>query len=1116
MLHLLLGRAGSGKTTTLRARLHQHAAAGQERLVLLVPEQASFDNERALLRLLGPKAAQNVQVYSFSRLCDALARRYGGGAGRRLDDGGRAILMSQAVEQVKDTLQYYRRSARGTELVPMLLDANAEFKSCGVGAEELRKAATGAEMPMLGEKLNELARILECYDALVRQSWLDPQDDLTRAAACLQQHRFFADALVYIDGFQSFTKQQYGVLRPMLRQAADVTVSLCADSLADPEQGMGVFSIVRQTAAGLIRAAKEEDVRVAPPEVLPCGVRFQSDDLKALEASLYRTEKPAPQPAENVFLYEASDPYDEAAYTAAAVRHLLMEGFCRARDIAIVARDIDSYHGIMDTALDAYEIPYFMDEARDITHEPLMRMILAAFAVVRTGFDSEAVFTYLKTELTDLSPDTTAALENYCFVWHISGRAWHSSFTANPEGFAKAFTDKSKEQLVTLERARKTIVSPLEAFAAATADADGVALAKAAYQLLQDAHVPANLKALAASLERAGQPALADDTLRLWDLLMQVLDQCALVLGTQPVTRSRFEELMRLVLSNSQMASIPQGVDEVTVGAADRIRTEAPKVVFVLDAAKDDFPKTPGTAGVLSFAERLSLIRGGLPLNDTLEGVDVQERFLAYAAVSAPSRRLYLSWPASGTDGAAKLPSSLISQVRETLSGVPLQTAATLPVGWLACSRKAAFAQLARTWRHRTPEEAALRELFSADADAPRVSALERAAVRAPQQFADAACAQELFHRDMRLSASQAEVYALCPFQYFCRYGLQARERRAAELDPMEYGSLMHYLLEHLFRDTGAKKLHSMEQAQLQELIHSLLQTYVKENLGVSGEKEPRFAFLLGRVAAAAAVVAAHIAEELCQSNFKPVNFELPIGQQPDGVPGLRLPLEDGGSVELIGKVDRVDVWDNEVDQTKWLRVVDYKTGKKKFRVSDVLYGMNMQMLLYLAALYENGAPQQKLKPAGVLYMPAAVPAASVDRRMPAEKQLQKQEAELCMSGLVRDDPAIVRAMEEEAAGRYLPVKLKNGEPDGKGSAVSGPELEALLAYVQNRIREMAQQLHKGAVQASPLVGKGYDACAWCPYAPVCGREQDDPVREMNPPKPEEALQMISKGGKPE
>ena len=182
MLHFLLGRAGSGKTTAVRARLKALAESGEGALCLLVPEQASFENERALLRLLGPRGAARVEVLSFSRLCDALSRRYGGGAGRRLDDGGRAILMSLALDAVRDQLQFYRRSAQGTQLVSLLLQADAEFCSCAISPQQLREAAAGAAEPSLKQKVEELSLILSAYRALVHQSWLDPREDLDRAA----------------------------------------------------------------------------------------------------------------------------------------------------------------------------------------------------------------------------------------------------------------------------------------------------------------------------------------------------------------------------------------------------------------------------------------------------------------------------------------------------------------------------------------------------------------------------------------------------------------------------------------------------------------------------------------------------------------------------------------------------------------------------------------------------------------------------------------------------------------------------------------------------------------------------------------------------------------------
>lgn len=1116
MLHFLLGRAGSGKTTAVRARLKALAESGEGALCLLVPEQASFENERALLRLLGPRGAARVEVLSFSRLCDALSRRYGGGAGRRLDDGGRAILMSLALDAVRDQLQFYRRSAQGTQLVSLLLQADAEFCSCAISPQQLREAAAGAAEPSLKQKVEELSLILSAYRALVHQSWLDPREDLDRAAQTLETHPFFADTTVFVDGYQSFTRQQYAVLRAALRQAKDVTVALCADSLDDPAHGMGIFSIVKQTAAALLRCAREEGVEVASPEVLSPGARFLSDDLRAVEAGVFRGAHAAAQEkAEHAAIYAARDAYDEAAFAAASIRRLLAAEVCRARDIVVMARDLDGYRRPLAAAFSQYEIPYFMDEARDITHEPLMRYVLSAFAAVRTHWDTEAVLACVKTGLAGIDGEGVAQLENYCFVWSITGRRWCEPFTMHPDGFSQPWTDEDRARLESLEAARQTVMGPLLSFAKASAHATGKELSKAVYALLEKASIPAHLETLAAALEAGGRPALADDAVRLWDLLMQVLDQCALVLGDAPVERGRFEELLTLVLQRNPLAGIPQGIDEVTVGAADRIRTESPKIVFVLGAARGDFPKTPGGAGVLRFSERLALIEGGLPLNDTLAGVDVQERFLAYSAVSAGRERLFLSWPAAAADGTPKQPSPLIEEVRRALREVPVYTEKTLPTGFFACSRDAAFSALARRFGAKDAQQSALRALFSGPEDRPRLEALDRAAKQAPARLRDIERAKALFGGRMRISASQAQTFAQCPFAYFCQYGLRARPRRKAELDPLTYGSLMHYLLERLFRDTGAEKLAALSRPELEALIRTLLQEYVEAQLPDAGSQGARFTFLLARTVPAAAAVTAHIAEELCQSAFEPVDFELPVGGE-DGIPALVLELADGGSAEIIGKIDRVDAY--KAGGRTWLRVVDYKTGHKTFRMADLLDGMNLQMLLYLAALYENGGGRyENPAPAGVLYMPASEPSVPVDADTTREKRLQKQAEKLRMVGIVRADPGLLSAMEPSGEGRYIPVKFKQGIPARSGSAVTEKELEALLSYVKDKVRSMAGALREGRVEAVPLQGTALDVCAHCEFAAVCGHEPDGAARKADTRRPDAALKAIveSEGGKP-
>nr|WP_319488304.1 PD-(D/E)XK nuclease family protein [uncultured Caproiciproducens sp.] len=1094
MLRFILGRAGSGKTELLRAELKNMAQTTHKKIMLIVPEQSSFENERAMLQLLGAKDVQRVLVTSFSRLADAVFRRYGGGAGRRLDDGGRSIFMSLALEQVKEQLSFYRKNAESTELVGLMISASTEFKMCDVKPLDIERAAGEMRQGTLRQKMTELSLILSAYDALVAQSFVDPLDDLTRLKNVLQRHHFFSEYTVALDSFQSFTVQEYNIINLILTQADDLYVTLCADQLDDPERGMGLFSLVRRTAKNLMRLAKQNDVKIAAPVVLNSGLRFQSKPLAAVEAGAYRSGRGAADcKNHDVVLYEANNVYDESAFAAASIRRLVMEKDFRYRDFAIITRSPDRYRGVLDLALERWEIPYFMDKPQAIDAEPLMRLVLSAFKIVQSSFSSDAVFSYLKTGLTGLSTDEISQLENYAFVWNKERKQWQEEWTEHPRGFAEKMTDGDAKKLAEINGSRAAVMKPLLRFASKLRSADGEGMAAAVFELLQDIKAADHLKTLARRLTDCGEPELADRQLRLWDLLMEILDQTALVLQKNPVTHTRYAELLHLVILANHMASIPQGLDEVTVGAADRTRTGAPKVVFLMGTVQGEFPLSPGGDCVFSDGERRELIRLGLPLNDTLEGTAVQERFLAYAAMSAASEKLYITYPLTGPAGEPNTPSSIPNEVCSVLKNTAVLNELLLPQTYFANAKESAFELMAQQWKHNTVLSATLKNLFEKRGYAHRLSAIDRAAQNRPTVFTSSEKAKELFGENLHVSATQIEKFYLCRFQYFCRFGLNAKERRAAEMDALEYGSLMHFLLEKLFRDTGSEAILQMKPEELKQEIIRLLNVYVDTKLGGIQNKTPRFVYLFTRLADSAQVIAFHIAQELAQSEFKPVDFELAIGN--GGIPSLCIPLPDGGQVEIDGKIDRVDLMTR--DGVSYVRVIDYKTGHKEFKLSDILYGVNMQMLIYLAALLENGGDRYgEVQPAGVLYMPANRPTVSASRGADAEKIEQEAAKKLRMDGLVLDDAQIITAMEHSGQGNYIPVALKDGVPGKRDHVVSSGELNGVMLHIKELVGAMAKELHGGDVSAVPLAG-AYDACAWCPYSSVCGHERDDPAREM-------------------
>ncbi|MBP3705024.1 MAG: helicase, partial [Clostridia bacterium] len=633
--------------------------------------QYSFESERALLETYGIEVANRVKVYSFTRLAEAAFLRYGGSAGKRLTNGGRRILMTLAIESCADHLTLFEKSAATGRMTDAMLNAVGEMKLCGIGPAELTEVSERVGEDALARKLRELALIYGAFEALVAQSWLDPLDDLTKLDRILESHpEFFKNTVIAVDAFDGFTMQEYRVLTHAIRHADKVSVALCCDDLDTSKRDL--FSTVRRTASRLTRIARENSVPVAAPVHCDKAYRFTNKQLCAVESMLAVGAGEAPC-NDHVQVFRGASPYEEVEFTAAEIRNLILSGEYRYRDISVICRNAERYTRLLSAALRRWEIPAFISEARAVDAEPLMRFVLSAFDVVNGGWRSDDVLNMLKTGLTTFTAEETAELENYIFTWKMNGRAaWISPFEKHPEGYGKPMDETAEEKLRMLNALRTRITEPLTRFAGAVREGDGVTVSSAVYTLLTDFELEKTVPQFCGELERAGHPELAQAQIRLWDLLMEVLDQMAGVIGEQPVTGEKYGRVLREIISGEDVSDIPQSMDSITFGTADRIRSSAPKVVFLLGAVQGEFPMIPAANGIFSDMERRALLELELPLSDALEDRMLQEKFLAYSAMCSASERLYLTYPAAeGKE--AKSPSELVQAVRAALPGLSVQ-----------------------------------------------------------------------------------------------------------------------------------------------------------------------------------------------------------------------------------------------------------------------------------------------------------------------------------------------------------------------------------------------------------------------------------------------------------
>ncbi|MBQ9859427.1 MAG: PD-(D/E)XK nuclease family protein [Clostridia bacterium] len=1129
MLQLLIGPSGSGKTYAILENMAQLVAQGHAPILWLVPEQHSFESERRLLTRLGVQKAAQIQVLSFTRLADKVFREVGGVAGERLDEGVRALLMSRALEQIaavaQDTAQplegLHPYLAADSAYVEQLLLLWEEMRQCAVSTEELERTAAAlaqTEDTLLAEKTEGLYRVFTAYEGLAKATGLDELDLLTHLAQQLSDSSLSRGAAVFVDGFKGFTVQELAVLGRLLPTAAQVTVALDSETAGAAFPGTDratcrreytLFSPVTDTVEQLRRLADSHGLQWEAV-LLKENHRTQSGALRALEEELY-----APSPAvyeeeaSEVTIVPCEDVYEECAAVARRIRRLLREEGYRCRDITVVARDLSAYQGLLDAALEQEGIPCYMDTRTDLLCEPLVVYLRAALRLAVGGWRTEEVFRLLKTDLTALSPVDIGELENYVYMWRIEGTAWEREWTENPAGLGLEWKPAHRAQLKRLNEMRELVAAPLSALRKSLRGAlTGRQFALAVYTYLTaDKELPARIAAQTACLEELAQPLLAAHAARLWDEVIGILDRFVLALGDQRMAAARLEELFTMLCQMLDMGHIPQGLDAVTVGGADRIRYNNPRVVFILGANEGVFPAYPVGNGLLTEDERRLWERQGVTLSADLLRRCVEERYYVYTAVSAPRERLVVCYHTEGECA----PSPLIDAIKRILPHCVVEEPCRED-GWDVESYGDAFSRLARGYQAPSAATAGLRQVIEENpAYCRRLAAVERSAADTPFRLEQPTVAQGLFGTDMCLSASQTESFYNCGFSYFCRYGLRIQPRRVAQVDAAAFGTIVHYVMEILLPVYTAEKglidrLKAADAAQdtsvdatllatLREDVHRTVLAYLEREMGGTAEKSGRFLYQVGLAERSACNMLWHTVMELRQSEFVPCDFELTISPEEEAEEGavlsLRLPFA-GGTVQVRGKVDRVDLFVRE-DGTAYVRVVDYKTGTKTFELCELTAGLSMQMLLYLFILCDNSrryVQEGTLRPAGILYHPLSD--LTVQRGDEAAQRLKS----MCMSGLVLDDPSVVLAMEQEAQSVFIPAKIDKGG-QVKGSAVTLKQFSLLRGVVEQLLTRMAERLLAGDIDALPLQRGDKTPCEYCDYQAVCGRDSDAPVRVL-------------------
>lgn len=1087
MVNFILGEAGSGKSSEIIEKIREYSES-KKKIFVIVPEQFTFEYERKMYLKLGSAVSNSINVLSFTRLAGFIFDTFGNRSGEYADDNVKTAVMYLAMKEIRKnkSMLYYTRQAGNRSFIKDALGITEDLRRAAVSPERFASLLNGADAK-IRDKGFDISLIYSAYDRiLTEKGYRDGLSDITEAAAIANMNDFFEESVFFIDEFDSFSPDELEMTDVAVSEAAEVFVSLCTPETEKNEYSL--FATVNSTYLKIKAIADKYSIKCSET-ILDKPMRFKNAAVETLSRTVFGKRREKISSEGFVKITEARDFYQEADFVCSYIRYLVNTKGYRFGEISVASRQPEDYDALLGAAMERYGIPYFSDTEKSVMHTSVVLLIRSLLELAgRKKMETDTVFRYAKTMLTPLTIEQISSLENFCFKWNVEGVLWESSFTET-----ELAGSVDKKELEYMEGLRAVLIDPVLELRKKCMDCTAAEMCQLIYSFLEEQEITRRIKKLISVYKDNQDTYMASELNRLWGCIVDIFSTLSDVLGDEKMSSEDFCELFILILKQNRFLSAPQELDAVSVVSAEKARLEGQKVIFVMGANEGILPYAVKQSGMLSDTDRQAFEKLGIDLGKDTKRLLTDERFTVYRLFSSVSERVIVTYPLSDSAGGTRYPSYILTRTKGMFSDVITDTASSHDIIFYSPTPQSAYYNYVQNGEQDSVLCASLREVLKEDpVYSARIEYLEMLKPDADHHVEDSELMSVLLGNRLTVSATSFEEYNLCHFKFFCHYALRIAARGRKEMNLMELGNLVHACLEKIFSGCSSREeFLALTDEKITGMIKETSSWYRTENLGGNFGKNARLDAAFEKFTEDTLSLVAHLKEEFSVSKFEPVKFEFELSEK-NGVEPVKLTSREGVEIILRGKIDRVDIYEDNGE--KFIRVIDYKTGEKKFSLDNIIFGIDMQMLLYLFSVTGNSGPFGQSIPAGVLYMPSGRIALDRKRNDSRDKQLYLQSF-YHMTGVVLKELKVLEAMEENIAGVYIPAKLNKAGKDGipefnkvVSSCLSRKQFENLRVHTYRLLEKMADDLYSGDISASPLnYDKNKNVCSYCDYREICG-----------------------------
>lgn len=1115
-LQFYFGPSGSGKSKRLHQDvLHMAAKDPDCNFLFLVPDQFTMQTQTDLVKESPGGGIMNIDVLSFGRLTHRIFEETGYGRKPVLDDTGKSLVLRKVASSVKEELPVLSGNLNKIGYIHEIKSAISEFKQYGLSVERVGELAEFSKSRgTLYYKLKDLKTLYQAFDAYVAERFITTEDTLALLSRAVHESKIMKNSVVIFDGFTGFTPIQYRLIAELMELSHMVIVSVTLGEGENPYRIMGeqeLFYLSKKTVRDLQKWAQKRNVRQAEDVYLGKGglPRFrESRELAHLEKHLFRYPlKPYEESQKDsipaIQIREAMSPAGEVRGACILIKKLVLEQNYSYRDIAVVTGELETYGDFFEREAATYDIPVFIDRTRGILLNPFLEYIRSALRIVLQNFSYESVFHYLRSGLADFTMEETDLLENYILATGIKGRKkWGELFTRN-----------ATEQINELRARLYGQMTPLLQKQETASD-----YVKALYEFIVAGRIQEKLLTFEEQFRADGEEERAKEYAQIYRLVMELLNQIEGLLREEAMTLQEFADILDSGFAEIEVGTIPGGVDRVIVGDMERTRLNQVKVLLFLGVNDGNIPRNANKGGIISDIDREFLKDSDIELAPTPRQQMFTQRLYLYMNMTKPSERLYLSYARISSDGKTLRPSYLIDTVKALF---PCAYQGNLMEGKESVTerimgKKDALPYVAEELRERAQGRAGGmtdEEFFSLCRiyweDSAFRGQMEKLLQAAYEHYEHkplgVMIARMVYGTVLENSVSRLERYAACAYAHFLQYGLNLKEREVFQLENTDLGNIYHEVLEvfsHRLKEHGYTWL-DFPKEEGEQLLWEALENCSMQYGETILYSSARYQYMIERMYRILKRTIWALKEQLKSGKFQPEAFEMSFSRV-ENLDAVNITLSEEEKMKLRGRIDRLDICEDE--DHIYVKVIDYKSGNKKFDLAAVYYGLQLQLIVYMnvaAEMMKKSHPDKEVVPAALLYYHVNDPMIKSEEELSPEQVNDQLLKELRMNGLVNDSEEVIGLLDGSFATKssIIPVERKSdGSLSARSSVVNRQDYEVISNYVNQKMHQFGTEILQGNIEVNPCEQENTESCTYCTFREICAFDGKIPGFEKRKP----------------